>query len=65
MLSQGYETMYDHLFLNNVETFNTIVRTSTLPEELGRIAYLLSNKTGALTQNGMLYFCAMTIYGNY
>jgi phospholipid-translocating ATPase len=30
----------------------TIVRTSTIPEELGRIEYLFTDKTGTITKNG-------------
>lgn len=40
----------------------TIARNSTIPEELGRISYLLTDKTGTLTKNEM-YFRKLVMEG--
>ena len=47
------KTVYAHFIERDPDIPGAVVRTSTIPEELGRVEYLLSDKTGTLTQNGM------------
>ncbi|KAF2097050.1 phospholipid-translocating P-type ATPase-like protein [Rhizodiscina lignyota] len=47
------KTVYAFYIQHDKDIPGTIVRTSTIPEDLGRIEYLLSDKTGTLTQNEM------------
>jgi len=49
------KTVYAWFIQRDKNIPGTVVRTSTIPEELGRIGYLLSDKTGTLTQNLMIF----------
>lgn len=47
------KTHYSIKMMKDKKISETIVRSSTIPEELGRISYLFTDKTGTLTQNVM------------
>ncbi|KAK4467071.1 hypothetical protein QBC42DRAFT_335184 [Cladorrhinum samala] len=47
------KSSYSYFIQHDPGIAGAVVRTSTIPEDLGRIEYLLSDKTGTLTQNEM------------
>lgn len=48
------KAVYSWLITRDKAIKDTVVRSTTIPEELGRISYLLTDKTGTLTQNEMV-----------
>lgn len=46
--------VYSWIIQRDSNISGNLVRNSTIPEELGRIEYLLSDKTGTLTKNEMV-----------
>ena len=46
---------YSYLIQKDKVIPGSIVRNSSIPEELGRIQFLLTDKTGTLTQNDMVF----------
>uniref|UniRef100_A0AAG5DB84 Phospholipid-transporting ATPase n=1 Tax=Anopheles atroparvus TaxID=41427 RepID=A0AAG5DB84_ANOAO len=49
------KAFYSWQIQNDDEIKGTVVRSTTIPEELGRMSYLLTDKTGTLTQNEMIF----------
>ncbi|KAJ6649236.1 putative phospholipid-transporting ATPase IIB [Pseudolycoriella hygida] len=61
------KAFYSYQIQNDSEIPGTVVRSTTIPEELGRISYLLTDKTGTLTQNEMVFkkiHLGTVAYGN-
>ncbi|KAH8403327.1 hypothetical protein KR222_010825 [Zaprionus bogoriensis] len=49
------KAFYSWQMQNDDNIKGTVVRSTTIPEELGRISYVLTDKTGTLTQNEMVF----------
>lgn len=61
------KAFYSYQIQNDEEIKGTVVRSTTIPEELGRVSYLLTDKTGTLTQNEMVFkkvHLGTVAYGN-
>ncbi|CAD8114795.1 unnamed protein product [Paramecium sonneborni] len=46
---------FSYCISNDKDIDGSLARNSTIPEELGRISYVLTDKTGTLTQNTMIF----------
>ena len=49
------KTFFSYVINRDPSIPETIARNSTIPEELGRISYVFSDKTGTLTKNEMIF----------
>ena len=49
------KTFFSYVINRDDSIPETIARNSTIPEELGRISYVFSDKTGTLTKNEMIF----------
>ena len=49
------KTFFSYVINRDKSIPETIARNSTIPEELGRISYVFSDKTGTLTKNEMIF----------
>ena len=59
------KTYFSSKISNTKKIEGAIARNSTIPEELGRIDYIFSDKTGTLTKNIMKFKLLSTEVGNF